>query len=86
MKGRIFKHLTALPLSPGCLERHGSEYYRHGTLSLCAAFNTQTGEVLVKTTSRHTSDEVVAFLIEIVLNQLRGQEIPMTADYLFAEG
>jgi hypothetical protein len=31
------------PLSPGCLERHGFEYYRHGTLSLYAAFNTRSG-------------------------------------------
>lgn len=26
-----------LPLSPGRAERHGFEYYRHGTLSLYAA-------------------------------------------------
>ena len=29
-----------LPLSPGRAERHGFEYYRHGTLSLYAALNT----------------------------------------------
>ncbi len=34
-----------LPLSPGRLERHGFEYYRHGTLSLYAALNTKSGEV-----------------------------------------
>src|SRR5229473_1078162 len=38
-----------LPLSPGRAERHGFEYYRHGTLSLFAAFNTRTGDVLGKT-------------------------------------
>jgi transposase len=32
-----------LPLSPGRAERHGFEYYRHGTLSLYAALNTETG-------------------------------------------
>jgi hypothetical protein len=32
-----------LPLSPGRLERRGLEYYRLGTLSLPAAFNTRTG-------------------------------------------
>ena len=37
-----------LPLSPGRSERHGFEYYRHGTLSLYGALNTQTGEVLAK--------------------------------------
>jgi transposase len=35
-----------LPLSPGQAERHGFEYFRHGTWSLHAAFNTKTGEVL----------------------------------------
>jgi hypothetical protein len=29
------------PLSPGRVKRHGFEYYRHGTLSLYAAFNTR---------------------------------------------
>ena len=55
-----------LPLSPGRIERHGFEYYRHGTRSLYAAFNTQTGEVLDKTAARHTSAEFVAFLADIV--------------------
>jgi hypothetical protein len=44
-----------LPLLPGRAERHGFEYFRHGTLSLYAAFNTRTGEVLGKTAARHTS-------------------------------
>ena len=43
-----------LPLSPGRAERHGFEYYRHGALSLYAAFNTKTGEVLGKTAERTT--------------------------------
>ena len=54
-----------LPLSPGRAERHGFEYFRHGTLSLYAAFNTKTGEVLGKTAARHTSAEFVAFLTDI---------------------
>jgi len=44
-----------LPLSPGRVERHGFEYYRHGTLSLYAALNTKTGEVIGQTVPRHTS-------------------------------
>jgi transposase len=71
-----------LPLSPGRLERHGFEYYRHGTLSLYAAFNTKTGEVLGKTAPRHTSAEFVAFLIDLVLNQPRGTELHVIADNL----
>jgi transposase len=55
-----------LPLSPGRAERHGFEYYRHGTLSLYAALNTATGRVHGKTAARHTSREFVAFLQEVV--------------------
>src|SRR5215831_21003477 len=43
-----------LPLSPGRGERHGFEYYRHGTLSLYAALDTKTGRVHGKTAARHT--------------------------------
>jgi transposase len=73
-----------LPLAPGRAERHGFEYYRHGTLSLYAAFNTKTGEVLGKTASRHTSAEFVAFLTDLVVNQPRGKEIHLIADNLSA--
>jgi len=73
-----------LPLSPGRAERHGFEYHRHGTLSLYAAFNTKTGEVLGKTAERHTSAEFVAFLTDIVANQPRGKEIHVIADNLSA--
>jgi transposase len=73
-----------LPLSPGRAERHGFEYFRHGTLSLYAAFNTKTGEVLGKTATRHTSAEFVAFLTDIVVNQPRGKEIHVIADNLSA--
>src|SRR5436305_11881167 len=73
-----------LPMSPGRAERHGFEYYRHGTLSLYAAFNTKTGEVLGKTAARHTSAEFVAFLTDIVVNQPKGKEIHVIADNLSA--
>jgi transposase len=73
-----------LPLSPGRAERHGFEYFRHGTLSLYAAFNTKTGEVLGKTAQRHTSAEFVAFLTDIVVNQPKGKQIHVIADNLSA--
>jgi len=73
-----------LPLSPGRLERHGFEYYRHGTWSLYAAFNTRSGEGLGKTVARHTSQEFVAFLVEVVANQPPGKEIHLVADNLSA--
>ena len=73
-----------LPLSPGRAERHGFEYVRHGTLSLYAALETQTGAVLGKTAVRHTSDEFVAFLDQIVRSQPRDREIHIIADNLSA--
>src|ERR1700740_1752075 len=73
-----------LPLSPGRAERHGFEYYRHGTLSLYSALNTQTGEVLAKTSPRHTSAEFVDFLAQIVESQLAGRQIHVIADNLSA--
>ena len=54
-----------LPLSPGRAESHGFEYKRNGTLSLFAALNTATGEVLGKTAPRHTSEQFVAFPIHV---------------------
>ena len=60
------------------------EYFRHGTLSLYAAFNTKTGQVIGKSATRHRSAEFVAFLTEIVANQPRGKEIHVIADNLSA--
>jgi hypothetical protein len=73
-----------LPLSPGRLERHGFEYYRHGTLSLYAALNTKSGELVGKTAAHHTSQEFVAFLADLVANQPRGKELHIIADNLSA--
>jgi len=76
--------VPVLPLSPGRLERHGFEYFRHGTLSLYAALNTRTGTVLGQTVDRHTSAEFVAFLGAIVASQPRGKEIHVILDNLSA--
>src|SRR5262245_33138987 len=71
-----------LPLSPGRAERHGFEYYRHGTLSLFAALNTQTGEVVGQTVARHTSDAFVDFLTEVVTGTPRAKAIHVILDNL----
>jgi transposase len=71
-----------LPLSPGRAERHGFEYFRHGTLSLFAALNTESGEVLGTTVARHTSAAFVEFLGAIVASQRTGREIHVIADNL----
>lgn len=73
-----------LPLSPGRAQSHGFEYFRHGTLSLYAALETQSGEILGKTAPRHTSAEFVGFLQEIVASQPVGQAIHLIADNLSA--
>jgi transposase len=73
-----------LPLSPGRAESHGFEYFRHGTLSLYAALETQSGEILGKTARRHTSAEFVSFLEEIVASQPAGKAIHVIADNLSA--
>ena len=73
-----------LPLSPGRAESHGFEYFRHGTLSLYAALETQSGEILGKTACRHTSAEFVGFLAEIVASQPEGKEIHVIIDNLSA--
>jgi len=85
-----------LPLSPGRAERHGFEYYRHGTLSLFAALNPRTGDVIGQTAARHTSAEFVAFLkevvatcpadqpIHIILDNLSVHKAPLVRDFLAA--
>ena len=71
-----------LPLSPGRAERHGFEYHRHGTLSLYAALNTHTGEVIGQTAARHTSDDFLAFLAHVVDAQPRRREVHIILDNL----
>ena len=73
-----------LPLSPGRAERHGFEYYRHGTLSLYAALDTKTGRVHRKTAARHTSRDFVAFLEEVMSLCPPRQQIHIILDNLAA--
>ena len=73
-----------LPLSPGRAERHGFEYYRHGTLSLYAALNVKTGSVEGKTAARHTSAEFVGFLTELLAKAKWAREVHIVLDNLSA--
>ena len=72
-----------LPLSPGRTERHGVKYYRHGTLWLYAALDAQSGKVLGKTATRHTSQEFVEFLTEVV-ERATAREVHIILDNLSA--
>ena len=73
-----------LPLSPGRAERHGFEYYRHGTLSLYAALDTRTGAIVGQTAPRHTSDAFVEFLGDLVATQPARREMHVIVDNLSA--
>src|SRR6516162_412408 len=73
-----------LPLSPGRAERHGFEYYRHGTLSLYAALDVKTGKVEGKTAKRHTSAEFIAFLNQLLSKTRWAKAIHIVLDNLSA--
>src|SRR5258705_4380887 len=73
-----------LPLSPGRAERHGFEYFRHGTLSLYAALEVGTGHVEGCAVPRHTSEAFVAFLDHVVATQPKRREIHVICDNLSA--
>lgn len=73
-----------LPRSPGRAERHGFEYYRHGTLSLHAALNVKTGQVAGKTAQRHASADFIAFLSQLIGQTKWAREIHIVLDNLSA--
>lgn len=73
-----------LPLSPGRAERHGFEYYRHGTLSLYAALDVKTGRVHGMTAGRHTAQEFIAFVEGLVARTPWAREIHVVLDNLSA--
>ena len=73
-----------LPLSPGRAERHGFEYYRHGTLSLYAALEVNSGKVHGMTATRHTSQEFIAFMEGLVARTPWAREIHVVLDNLSA--
>jgi hypothetical protein len=49
--------------SPGRAEAHCFGYYRHGTLSLYAALDTQSGEILGKTLNAIPAPSLSTFLL-----------------------
>lgn len=73
-----------LPLSPGCAERHGFEYHRHGPLSLYAALNVKTGRVEGKTAKRRATADFIAFLTELIGKTKWAREIHIVLDNLSA--
>src|SRR6202162_1430278 len=76
--------LYLLPLAPGRAERHGFEYYRQGPLSLYAALETRSGQVIGQTSARHTSAEFVAFLKDLIARQAPERGVHIICDNLSA--
>ena len=73
-----------LPLSPGRAERHGFEDVRHGTLSLYAALEVATGRVEGMTAPRHTSQDFLAFLDQVVAGAPKRKRLHFIVDNLSA--
>jgi len=57
---------AAIKLSPGGIERRGFQHYRHGTPSLHAASDFQSGKVQGKTSTYHASQDFVDSLSQVV--------------------
>ena len=62
-------------MSPGRLERHGFEYYRHGTLSLSAALDVKTGQVHGMTAEDLSDKPRFADIAEEFLDFVDGAEL-----------
>ena len=58
------KHPTSQP-SPGRTGRYEFEYIRHGTLSLFAAFDVQTGQVIGRCRKKRSAKNLVSFMDQV---------------------
>ena len=69
-----------LPLGPGRAERATHDYFRHGTVSLFAALDVTTGEVIGRCQSRHTQRHFVSFLKQIDESMPAGLDLHLVLD------
>ena len=69
-----------LPLQPGQVERRTYDYKRHGTTSLYAALNTESGKVMGQTFSRQRARELRTFLNRIDAHVPKGLEVHIILD------
>lgn len=54
-----------LPIRPGLPEHQTHDYTRHGTTTLFAALNVETGQVITRLEERHRAEEFLRFLKQI---------------------
>ena len=73
-----------LPMQPGQTARHTHTYRRHGTTSLFAALDAQSGQVIGRTSRRHRAIAFRTFLDLIEAADPRAQELAL-ADNRVAE-
>jgi transposase len=69
-----------LPLSTRHPERHTSDYFRHGTISLFAALDVASGEVYARCQKRHRQREFLVFLKQLEQETPKGPQIHMILD------
>jgi transposase len=69
-----------LPLRPGTAERRTADYQRHGTTSLFAALDVQTGKVIGRCYPRHRAKEFRHFLDVIQTHVPADQEVHLILD------
>lgn len=69
-----------LPMLPGTPERATHDYERHGTSSLYAALNIQSGEVIGQLHQRHRAIEFLKFLKTIDANVPAGLDVHLVLD------
>lgn len=74
----LSRKYRTLPPKRGLIARVEFEYKRHGTRNIFAAFNVQTGHVLVDVTEDRSTPNVMAFLDRIVRHYRRGPIIMIT--------
>lgn len=69
-----------LPMRPGQVERRSHDYVRHGTTSLFAALDVQTGKVIGEYHRRHRTKEFRQFLQTVEANVLAELEVHLILD------
>lgn len=69
-----------LPLRPGVPERQSHDYYRHGTTTLFAALNVETGRVIGDCKDQHKSVDYISFLKKIDQNSAKDKVLHLVVD------
>ena len=69
-----------LPLGPNRPERQTHDYFRHGTVSLFAALDVKTGQVIGQCASRHTHRQFLNFLKQIDQATPAGKDLHLVLD------